>query len=192
MSAKRLAVAGAALAAALLFTGCASNNSTSDSAQDAVAETEAHTHEVTLEGGWAKSAESDGMTAIFGTLHNDSDHDLVLERVETEVAGMVELHETTSDGKMREMEGDLVIPANGSYELAPGANHIMLMSLTQPLLAGDDVEFTVYLEGGENHTFTVPVKDYSGANESYESTEGDMTADAHDAADAAGTEHGGH
>lgn len=69
------------------------------------------------------------------------------------------------------MEGGFVIPAGGEFALAPGANHIMLMDLQSPLLAGDETTFTLTFSDDSTYEFTAPVKDYSGANENYD--EGD-------------------
>lgn len=122
---------------------------------------------VTIADGWAKSADADGMTGVFGTLENSTADDLTIDRVESDAAGIVELHEVTDAGIMQEIAGDVVISANGSYTLAPGEDHIMLMELTRDLLAGDEVTFTVFFTDGGSVEMTVAVKDYSGANEDY-------------------------
>lgn len=138
--------------------------------------------------GWAKAGEAGGMTGVFGTLMNGSRHDIVITGVESDAAGMIELHEVTAEGVMQEIEGEVVVPAGGSFELAPGANHIMLMDLTGALLAGDEVSFTIrYTSDGveSSEDFTVLVKDYAGANESYD--DGEHGSGGHDSG-----EHEGH
>lgn len=94
---------------------------------------------------------------------------------------MLELHETVEneDGQMvmREIGGGFVIPADGSMTLEPGGNHIMLMDLTAPLAAGEEVTFTLTFSDESTYEFTAPVKDYSGANETYEGGEMDMEMD---------------
>jgi len=85
---------------------------------------------------------------------------------------MMELHETVENESgemvMREIEGGFVIPAGSELTLEPGGNHIMLMDLTAPLLAGDEATFTLTFSDDSTYEFTAPVKDYSGANENYE------------------------
>lgn len=134
---------------------------------------------VTLADGWAKSAETGGMTGVFGTLTNDGAHDLAIDGVDSDAAGMVELHEVTADGVMQEITGDVVIPAGGTFELAPGANHIMLMNLSRELLAGEEVEITLTLSDGSRVTVVVLVKDFAGANEEYDAHENAHEHDAH-------------
>lgn len=175
---------------ALLLTACApatQQNETASPAADIASS-------VTLSDGWTKSAELGGMTGLFGTLENAGEEDLTIVNVESSAADMIELHEVTADGMMQEIEGDVVIPAKGSFELAPGANHIMLMDLTKDLLAGDEVTLTLTVATADGDTasieFTVFVKDYAGANESYEGSSHD--ADASHSADESADAHESH
>lgn len=84
---------------------------------------------------------------------------------------MIELHETvesdTGEMVMQPKEGGFVIPAGGTFDLAPGGNHIMLMGVTAPLTAGQEATFVLTLSDGSTFEFTAPVKDYEGANETY-------------------------
>lgn len=158
-----------AVAALLTFTGCAA---TTDTAEPAATTTAAES--LTITDPWVKSAET-GMSAAFGTLENTGDTDINVVSAQSPAATMIELHETVEDDSgamvMQQKEGGFIVPANGSYELAPGANHLMLMGLTEPLVAGVDSAFTLTLSDGSTFEFTAPAKDYSGANESYEETD---------------------
>jgi periplasmic copper chaperone A len=126
---------------------------------------------ITISDAWVKSAES-GMSAGFGELVNDSDADITVVSAETAASSMLELHETVENEAgemiMREIEGGFVIPAHGSLALEPGGDHIMLMDLAAPLVAGDEVTFTLTFADDTAYEFTAPVKDYAGANENYE------------------------
>lgn len=165
----RLAVLLAA--AALTLTGCASTAAPAAEAPAA--------DSVEITDSWVKSAE-EGMSAAFGELTNSSDEDITVVSAETEASSMLELHETVENESgemvMREIEGGFVIPAGGSMNLEPGGNHIMLMDLTAPLKAGEEVTFTLTFSDDSTFEFTAPVKDYSGANENYEGDE-DMEMD---------------
>lgn len=156
-------------AATLALAGCAS---TTPEASAAVPAGDA----VSITDGWVKSAES-GMSAAFGELVNDGDADATVVSVTTEASSMLELHETVENEAgemvMREIEGGFVIPAGGSLALEPGGNHIMLMDLAAPLVAGDEVTFTLTFDDDSTYEFSAPVKDYSGANETYEDGEMD-------------------
>ncbi|WP_292835113.1 copper chaperone PCu(A)C [Microbacterium sp.] len=163
---KKAAVMVAILtAAALTFTGCASTTPTAGE------QTATEADAITIADAWVKSADS-GMSAAFGTLENASDADVTVSSAETAASAMVELHETVENDAgemvMRPIDGGFVIPAGATLDLVPGGSHIMLMDLTAPLTAGDEVALTLTFSDGSTYEFTAPVKDYSGANENYE------------------------
>lgn len=160
----------ALLIAAPLLTGCSTATAPAAESSTATADAPAGEQTVALVDGWAKAGE--GMTGVFGTLTNPTDHDLVITAVESPAAAKVELHEVTSDGVMQKIQGDVIIPAGGAFELMPGGNHIMLMMMPEALLAGEEVEVTLTFDDGTSATVMALVKDYSGANESYEDIEG--------------------
>ncbi|MCA1305575.1 copper chaperone PCu(A)C [Microbacterium esteraromaticum] len=176
---RRVSIVAAAL---LVLTGCSPVAEASSAAGESV----------TMTDGWVKAA-PEGMTAAFGTLTNDSDEDVVVVSATTEVAGSTELHEIVVDdaGKstMREVENGFTIPADGSLTLEPGADHLMLMGLTGPVVAGEELSFTLTFADDSTMTFTAPVKDYSGAQEEYSDHDMDHDSD-HEMDDESG--HEGH
>jgi copper(I)-binding protein len=127
--------------------------------------------ELEVDDAWVTSAET-GMAAAFGTIRNDSAEDITIVSAASPASPMMELHETVADDAgemvMRPRDGGFTVPAGGSMELAPGADHLMLMGLTSPLVAGDDIEVTLTLADGSAYDFRAPVKDFSGANGTYE------------------------
>lgn len=153
---------GILLAAAVALTGCApaTPTVTSSPAGDAI----------TIHDAWVKAADS-GMSAAFGELTNSGSAVVTIVSATTPASSMVELHETVANDAgqmvMRQREGGFAIPPKGSFPLAPGGNHIMLMDLKAPLKAGEEVPVTLTFSDGSTYAFTAPVKDYSGANENY-------------------------
>ena len=125
-----------------------------------------------VENAWAKAADS-GMTAVFADITNPSGVDVTMVAGSTDAAAMVELHEV-AEGVMREKEGGHLIPAGETLSLMPGGDHIMLMGLTEPLLAGDTISVTIELDNGETLVIDAQVRDYQGANEEYHSDDMDM------------------
>lgn len=154
--------AGVLLAAAsLALAGCASAAPPAPSGPAA--------DSVTITDGWVKAAET-GMTAGFGELRNNSDTDLVVVGADTAASDVLELHETVEDeaGQMIMQEvAAFTVPAGGALTLEPGGDHLMFMGLAAPLLAGDEVTVTLTFDDDSTLSFTAPVKEYSGANESY-------------------------
>ena len=151
------------VAAVLVLAGC--------SAQPEVAATDL----------WVKSSESSlagGMTAVYGTLTNNTSADIVLTGGKTDAAGVTEVHEMAMiDGqmKMQEIDGGLTIPARQSIELEPGGNHLMLMQLTADLLAGDEISVTFSFTGAADLLVDgIVAKPAEGGDEEYHSTEMDM------------------
>lgn len=101
--------------------------------------------------------------AVYLTLSNKSNSELVLESVATEasIARAAQIHTTLmSEGmmKMREMKKGLVIPAQGSVVLEPGAAHIMLVGLKVGLTEGQTVPLYLQFSNGQSSSVNVPVK----------------------------------
>jgi periplasmic copper chaperone A len=130
---------------------------------------------------WVKSSEmstTGGMTAVYGTITNTTDQDVVLVGGATEVAGVVEVHEMSMIGgemKMQEIDGGLTIPAGSSVTLEPGGNHLMLMMLQSDVVAGEKIEVLFDFEGAEDITLSdVMAKPAEGGDEEYHSGEMEM------------------
>lgn len=130
---------------------------------------------------WIKSSEMStigGMTAVYGTLTNDTSNDIVLLDGQTDLAGIVEVHEMAiinGEMKMQEIAGGLAIPAGQSIQLEPGGNHLMLMQLTKDLLAGDEISVTFNFEGADDLVVDgVLAKPAEGGDEEYHSSETEM------------------
>lgn len=173
---KKFTLAAAVLAvSAAALTGCGSSTpaaGTSPSAEDTAA--------LSMTGAWAKAADAGGMTGAFGTLVNPGTEDVTVVAASSAAASTVEMHEVAMDDDgamvMREIEGGFVVPAGGDYLLEPGASHLMLMGLTDGLLAGDTVTITLELSDGSTLDVDAVAKDFAGANESYGTGEGHGTA----------------
>jgi hypothetical protein len=124
--------------------------------------------ELTVKDPWVKAADK-GMTAAFGTLVNNTDHEVTVVAVSSPASKM-ELHEMAmQDGKMvmRPKEGGFAIAAGGTHELAPGGDHLMLMAPTAPIKPGDELQFSLSLSDGQTVAFSAIAKPFAGAGESY-------------------------
>lgn len=158
----RRAAFGAALAVATLVTS--SCTSPAQHVDEPMAAT------VTISDQWASSAEM-GMAAVFGTFTNTGHHEARIVSGSSPVAGRVEVHEVVTDATgtrtMRPKAGGMVVPADGSHDLVPGGDHLMLMDLKEPLQPGADVTLTVVFEDGSTLPVTAQVRDFPGADEEY-------------------------
>ncbi len=172
-----------AVAVLVMAAGCGSSTASTGAAADPASTataTSSATAEapLTLDDAWVKAAPS-GMTALFGTLRNTTDADITLVAGSSPAAGMVELHEVVTEAgasTMRPKAGGFVVPAGGTHELAPGADHLMLMNLTGALSPGDMVEVTLITADGQSVVVAVIAKEFAAGNEDYQpSTGGSMS-----------------
>lgn len=197
---KKFASLIAALSAsALVLAGCStggeknateSSEAQASSSAPASSAAEESAQAVTLDDGFvrAKDAESD-MTAVFGTLTNHTDKDVVVVEWSSSLGEAdYQLHEVV-DGTMRETEGGFTVPAGGTHVLKQGGDHLMIMGLPDPIEAGDTVTISLKLDDGSTvEDIEVPVRSSLAGGESY----GDIDAgdDASESAEA--DEHTGH
>ncbi|MFV0374033.1 copper chaperone PCu(A)C [Microbacterium sp.] len=154
---------------ALGTAGCAQPAPTTPTTTESAAAME-EASSVVIRDAWVKAADS-GMSAAFGVLVNDGDEDVRIVASTCGASPIMELHETVenADGQMimREKDGGFVLPAHSEYLLEPGANHLMLMDIVDPVEAGETISFALEFEDGSVYEFDAPAKDYAGANETY-------------------------
>lgn len=178
-TARRRPLTGAAIfvTAALALTGCSAGTLSADSAADAPTTPAAEA--VVVENAWVKAADS-GMSAAFGEIENVGEGEVTIVSVASPASTALELHETveneTGEMTMREKGGGFTIAPGETLMLEPGGNHIMLMDLPEPIVAGDEVTFTLTFSDDSTLEVTAPAKDYAGANENYDDG-GDMSGD---------------
>ena len=109
---------------------------------------------------WMRPNAKGMASALYFTIENNSEAADTLYKVESELAERIEIHETYSNGDvmgMREV-GILVIEANSSFDLKPGAHHIMLMKLKQDLKNNDDGDFILHFKNAGEIKITAVVR----------------------------------
>lgn len=87
--------------------------------------------------------------AAFMKMHNATDAPIRLIGAQTDVARKAELHTHIMENdvaKMREIEGGVTIAPGETHIFQRGADHVMLMGLTEALEQGDTVEVTLIFE----------------------------------------------
>ncbi len=103
---------------------------------------------------------AEGMaSALYFIIENNSEVADTLFKVDSELAEKIEIHETYSSGEvmgMREI-GMIVVNPNSSFQLKPGAHHIMLMKLKQDLKDGDSGEFILHFKNAGEIKITAVV-----------------------------------
>jgi copper(I)-binding protein len=151
------------------LTACGSDDSAGGTPAPAPSATAAAAT-LTVQDPWVKAAPAGTMTAAFGILVNDTGADITITGAESP-ASPLELHEmAVKDGQMlmRPKEGGFVIKANGTHELSPGGDHLMLMKPGAEIKPGDEIAFTLKLADGKTVAFSAVAKPFAGAAESYD------------------------
>ena len=97
---------------------------------------------------WMRPSSEKMTTALYFIIDNKSETADTLFQVDSDLAERVEIHETYSEGEMMGMRkvDFIVIGSNSSFELKPGAHHIMLMKLKKDLNDGDIGEFVLHFK----------------------------------------------
>lgn len=104
--------------------------------------------ELTVSEVWARPGLADGNTGVFFEINNPTNQDDRLLSASSDIAGAVELHQTTmTDGVMKMTPQEFVaVPAGEKVIFKPGDFHIMLIGLTDDLNLGDSFEVTLNFE----------------------------------------------
>lgn len=109
---------------------------------------------------WMRPNPKGMASALYFTIENTGETTDTLYKVESEIAERIEIHETYSSGDvmgMREV-GMIIVEAGSSFELKPGAHHIMLMKLKNDIKEGDSGEFILHFKNAGEIKITADVK----------------------------------
>lgn len=115
--------------------------------------------DVKIEDPWVRATvPHQKVTGAFMRLTASADAKLVAAG--SPVAGTVEIHEMAIEKEVMKMRpvSAVQLPAGQVVELKPGAHHVMLMDLRQPLQPGDTVPLTLTVEGRDGKRETLEVK----------------------------------
>lgn len=105
--------------------------------------------EIVISDAWAPATPTAATVAAgYLTITNPSATDDRLVRVTSTRTPRVEIHEMAMDGSVMRMRpvGGIVLPAGGHVTLAPGGYHLMLLDITEPLVAGQTIPIALTFE----------------------------------------------
>jgi copper(I)-binding protein len=109
---------------------------------------------------WMRPNAKGMASALYFTIENKTEAADTLFKVESDLAERIEIHETYSSGDvmgMREV-GMIIVEAASSFELKPGAHHIMLMKLKNDVKEGDSGEFILHFKNAGEIKITADVR----------------------------------
>lgn len=162
----------------LALAGCSSDDNTAaevtesaiSAATEATSEMEKSDAAVQLVDPYIKEKPADkSMTAVFGTLTNNTDKDIKVSSFKLEglkESTKFEQHDT-KDGKMFEVPEGLTIPANGELVLEPGSTHLMIMNNDEAMDVGAEYKLVIELSDGSSITQDVEVRVQPAGEEEY-------------------------
>ena len=159
---RAVALAGIAGVALASLAACSSGGSTD--APEAATECP-----ITVADPWVKAVDK-GMTAAFGTVTNTSDAAITITSASSPASSAMELHEVVDNNGamvMQPVPGGFPVPAAGTLAMEPGGYHLMLMDVTAPIKAGEDVAITMTCSNGATAQFTAQARTFEGGEEEY-------------------------
>ena len=121
----------------------------------------AWSEDIVVEDAWSRA--SIGINrpgAAYMTLRNTGTDPVTLVGLETPLAMMPDIHETTTDANgVSSMGpvGEIIIPAGESVALEPGGMHAMLMRLQTKMVEGETFPLTLNFADGGTLTVDVPI-----------------------------------
>ncbi|WP_313007971.1 copper chaperone PCu(A)C [Brevundimonas vesicularis] len=143
-------------AAALSLAAC----NPSEPAKAPAAETPTATAAVTATDAWCRPSPNGAKAGgCYVTLTAATDDRLT--GGSTPRAGSLQVHEMKTENgmmKMAELTAGLPLPAGQAVALAPGGNHLMLIGLTAPLVAGETVPLTFQFASAPTITVQAQVR----------------------------------
>lgn len=89
------------------------------------------------------------VTAAYLTVNNNLDHAVSLRNISAENVAMAHLHQTQKGAEGRMMmsaKDSLIIESGQSLVMVPGGLHIMLMGVTRPMVAGEQLKMSLQFE----------------------------------------------
>jgi copper(I)-binding protein len=105
-----------------------------------------------------------GNGAVYMMLMNEGGANDALISAETDIAEVVELHETKMEGDVMKMGpvAKVEIPAGGSTALKPGGLHVMLINLQEQLVPGEKIKLTLNFEKSDPLTIEAEIREMGG------------------------------
>ena len=117
--------------------------------------------QIKIENAWMRTANKGMNTALYFDINNLTSKDYELVEVSSDIAKVVQIHETYKQGEnlgMRKVES-ITINGKTTFHLAPGGFHVMVIRLKENLKPGDKKEFTLTFKNHGKIKIIAVVKD---------------------------------
>jgi periplasmic copper chaperone A len=117
--------------------------------------------QIRIENAWMRPANLGMNAALYFDINNLSSKDYELVNVSSDIAKVVQIHETYKQGEnlgMRKVES-ITVKSKTTFHLAPGGFHVMVIRLKENLRVGDKKEFTLTFSNHKKIKIMAVVKD---------------------------------
>ena len=117
--------------------------------------------QIKIENAWMRTANKGMNAALYFDIKNQTPKDYELVEVSSDIAKVVQIHETYKQGEnlgMRKVES-VTIKSRTTFHLAPGGFHVMVIRLQENLKPGDKKNFTLTFKNQGKIKITAVVKD---------------------------------
>ena len=115
---------------------------------------------IRIENAWLRPSSRGFNSALYFDVKNGTDFPDTLYKVESDLAKLVQIHETYKKGDkmgMREVK-KVGIKPHSIFSFKPGGHHIMLIKLQKDLKEKSSGEVTLYFKSAGKIKLKVPVK----------------------------------
>ena len=115
---------------------------------------------IDIQNAWLRTSGEGMNTAMFFDAVNNTDKPDTLYKVESNLAELVQMHETYTKGDMMGMREvkNVVIKPHSTFKFKPGEHHIMFIKLKRDLKEGEKIKVTLYFKTAGKMKVEVPVK----------------------------------
>ena len=115
---------------------------------------------VTVTDAWMRATPGTDVAAVYLTIHNTGTQALEIIGVHSPRAATAMIHETRQVGAQSTMRPheQVDLAAGQTVQFAPEGLHVMLMNLTRPLIAGEQLPLIIDFAGGASVTVSVRVR----------------------------------
>jgi periplasmic copper chaperone A len=103
---------------------------------------------IKIKDAWLRPSSEKMSSALYFKIENTGETADTLFKVDSDIAEKVEIHETYTEGELMGMRkvDFIAIPGKSSFELKPGAQHVMLMKLKKDIKDGDEANFVLHFK----------------------------------------------
>ena len=100
------------------------------------------------------------MRVAYFDLHNDGEQAIRIVAIDSADFGRAVMHQTVFENGVAKMRAltEVLVPAHGSFQFAPGAAHVMLSAPTRALGVNDRVRLSLLLASGDRFEVELPIR----------------------------------